>query len=139
MFFIINIPCIYLVIKKEKRLITVSSAVVVFFFESVKRRVSPFANLLFICKSLTVNHALCPTLHHLHSLLTPARQPRQLRSSHSNLLFFHNVKANVGTRPCSVAAPTLWKSLPVSVNHVGNITTFRRQLKTRLFKLAYPP
>ena len=42
---------------------------------------------------------------YIHSLLTPARQPRQLRSS--NLLLVSSVKTNVGTRAFSVAAPTL--------------------------------
>ena len=46
---------------------------------------------------------------------SPARQPRQLRSFHSNLLFVPSVKTNVGTRALSAAAPTLWNSLPVSV------------------------
>ena len=45
---------------------------------------------------------------------------------------------NVGTRAFSVAALTLWNSLPVSFKSVGNITTFRRRLKTHLFKRAYP-
>ena len=74
----------------------------------------------------------------LHSLLTRARQPRQLLSFNSNLLFVPSVKTNVGTRAFSVAAPTLWNSLPVSVQSVGN-RTFRHELKTHLFKLAYPP
>ena len=76
---------------------------------------------------------------YLHSLLTPARQLRQLRSSNSNLLFVPSVKTHVGTRAFSVAAPTLWNSLPVSVKSVGNIGTFNRKLKTHLFKLVYQP
>ena len=76
---------------------------------------------------------------YLHSLLTPARQPRHLRTSNSNLLFVPSVKTNVGTRAFSVATPTLWNSVPVSVKSVGNITTFRGKLKTYPFKLAYPP
>ena len=76
---------------------------------------------------------------YLHLLLTLPRQPRQLRSSNSYLLFIASVKTNVGTRAFSVAAPTLWNSVPVSVKSVGNITTFRRKLKTDLFKLTYPP
>ena len=79
------------------------------------------------------------SLPQMNSLLTPARQPRQLRSSNSNLLFVPSVKTNDGTRAFSVAAPTLWNSLPVSVKSVGNIATFRHKLKTHLFKLAYPP
>ena len=45
---------------------------------------------------------------YLHSLFIPARQPRQLQSSNSNLLFVPSVKTNIGTRAFSVAAPTLW-------------------------------
>ena len=52
---------------------------------------------------------------YLHSLLTSARRHRQLRSSNSNLLFIPSVKTNIGTKTFSVAAPTLWNSLPVSV------------------------
>ena len=49
------------------------------------------------------------------------------------------MKINVGTRDFSVGFPTLWNSLPVSLMYAGNITTFRHQLKTHLFQLAYPP
>ena len=58
---------------------------------------------------------------YLHSLLIPSRQHRQLRISNSNLVFVPSVKTNVGTRAFSVAAQTLWNSLPVSVKSVGNI------------------
>ena len=42
---------------------------------------------------------------YLYSMLTPARQPRQLRSSGSGLLSVPRVKTNAGTRAFSVAAP----------------------------------
>ena len=61
---------------------------------------------------------------YLHSLLTHARQPRQLRSSNYNLLFVTSVKTSVGTRNFPVTASTLWNALPLSVKYVGN-TTFR--------------
>jgi len=76
---------------------------------------------------------------YLHSMLTPARNPRQLRSTSCNLLFIPRVKTNAGTRAFSVAAPTLWNSLPASVKLEGNIVSFRRRLKTYLFNIAYPP
>ena len=76
---------------------------------------------------------------YLHSMLTPARQPRQLRSSGSGLLSVPRVKTNAGTRAFSVAAPTLWNSLPDSVKSARNIASFRRNLKTYLFTTAYPP
>ena len=74
---------------------------------------------------------------YLHSMLTPARQPTQLRSSGSDLLSVLRVKINAGT--FSVAAPTLWNSLPDSVKSARNIASFCRNLKTYLFKIAYPP
>ena len=79
-----------------------------------------------IVKICTITYQALPSKQpaYLHSLLTPARQPRQLRSSNSNLLFVFSVKTNVGTIAFSVAAPTLWNSLPVSVKSVGNIATF---------------
>ena len=73
-----------------------------------------------------------PSNQHIHiycSLL-----PRQLRSSNSNR-FVPTVKTNVRTRAVSVAAPTLWNSLPVSVKSVGNIATFCHQLKTTCLNL----
>ena len=93
-----------------------------------------------IFKICTINYqALSPKQPaYLHSLLTPARQPRQLRPSNSNLLFVTSVKTNIGTRAFSAAVPTLWNILLVSVKSVGYIT-FRCKLKTHLFKLAYPP
>ena len=48
-------------------------------------------------------------------------------------------KTKAGTRAFSVAAPTLWNSLPVSVKSEGNIVSYRRRLKTDLFNAAYPP
>ena len=76
---------------------------------------------------------------YLNSMLTPARNSRELRSTSSNPLYIPRVKMKAGTRVFSVAAPTLWNSLPVSVKSEGNIVSFRRRLKTYLFYAAYPP
>ena len=76
---------------------------------------------------------------YLNSMLTPARNSRELRSTSSNPLYIPRVKTKAGTRAFSVAAPTLWNSLPVSVKSEGNIVSFRRRLKIYLFNAAYPP
>ena len=76
---------------------------------------------------------------YLNSMLTPARNSRQLRSTSSNPLYIPRVKTNAGTRAFSVAAPTVWNSLPASVKSEANIVSFRRRLKTYLFNAAYPP
>ena len=73
---------------------------------------------------------------YLNSMLNPARNSRQLRSTSSNPLYILRVKT--GTRAFSVAAPTVWNSLPASVNSEGNIVSFRRRLRTYLFNAAYP-
>ena len=56
---------------------------------------------------------------YLNSMLTPARNSRELRSTSSNPLYIPRVKTKAGTRAFSVAAPTLWNSLPVSVKSEG--------------------
>ena len=75
---------------------------------------------------------------YLNSMLTPARNSRQLRSTSNNPLYIR-VKTKAGTRAFSVAAPTVWNSLPASVKSEGNIVSFGRRLKTYLFNAAYPP
>ena len=65
---------------------------------------------------------------YLNSMLTPARNSRELRSTSSNPLYTPRVKTKAGTRTFSVAAPTLWNSLPVSVKSEGNIVSFRTTL-----------
>ena len=62
-------------------------------------------------------------------MLIPARISRELRSTSSNQLYIPRVKTKAGTEAFSVAAPTLWNSLPVSVKSEGNTGTFRRRLK----------
>ena len=74
----------------------------------------------------------------LNSMLTPARNTRQLRSTSSNPLYIPRVKTKAGTRAFSVATPTLWNTHPASVKLERNIVSFRRRLKTYLFKVAYP-
>ena len=76
---------------------------------------------------------------YLNSMLTPARHSRQLRSTSNNSLYIPRVKTKAGTRFFSVAALTVWNSLPVSVNSKGSIVSFHRCLKTYMFNAAYPP
>ena len=76
---------------------------------------------------------------YLNSMLTPPRNSGQLRSTTSNPLYIPRVKTKAGTRAFSVAAPTVWNSLPASVKSEGNIVSFRRRLKIDLFNAAYPP
>ena len=44
-----------------------------------------------------------------------------------------------GLRSFIVVAPTEWNKLPQAIRTMGSISGFRKQFKTYLFRLAYPP
>ena len=75
---------------------------------------------------------------YINLTLTPARNSRQPRSTSSNPLYIPRVKMKPRTLAFLVAALTVWNSLPASVKPEGNIVSFRRRIKTYLFKAAYP-
>lgn len=70
---------------------------------------------------------------YLHSLLTPYRPVRQLRSSDKLLLTVPSLKSSFGHRSFSCAGPTIWNSLPFSIRSATSIQSFRSSLKTHLF------
>ena len=47
------------------------------------------------------------------------------------------MKKSFGDRSFSVAAPTLWNNLPASLRSMSSISSFKSQLKTHLFRLAF--
>ena len=47
------------------------------------------------------------------------------------------MKKSFGDRSFSVAAPTLWNTLPVSLRNTDSVLTFKSSLKKYLFKLAF--
>jgi len=58
------------------------------------------------------------------------------RSSSKNLLLVPFVKSACGRRCFSFAAPSVWNSLPDSVRLCSDEFSFRKQLKTHLFKIS---
>ncbi len=48
-------------------------------------------------------------------------------------------KLNIDKIAFSVAAPTIWNQFPVTIKSSETIHTFRKQLKTHLFEIAFPP
>ena len=65
---------------------------------------------------------------------------RYLLCSNEGVLLKHpsgKMKKSFGDRSFSVAAPTLWNALPVSLRSIKYISTFKSNLKTYLFKLAF--
>ena len=63
--------------------------------------------------------------------------PRALRSSDVPLLVVPRIHTEMARHAFSVvAAPSTWNSLPAEIRLCENILTFKRQLKTHLFKLT---
>jgi len=72
---------------------------------------------------------------YIRNLISPYVPTRSLRSSSKNLLqvINYNLK-RYGYRAFSVCAPLIWNSLPINVRHSPS---FKKELKTHLFRLAY--
>ena len=63
----------------------------------------------------------------------------RLRSSTSTSdnLTIPVTKTRFGERSFAVAGPTVWNALPNNVKNAESLDTFKKRLKTHLFKLAY--
>ena len=118
-------------------------------------RFSPSLPLLKQLHWLPVNYSSisnCPLLHiallqyvidfcqppYLASLLHFSNIPRQLRSSTSQQLSIPRTKLNKGKRAFSVAAPIIWNELPTTLKSCERLASFRKNLKTYVFKIAFP-
>ena len=82
-------------------------------------------------------------LHHqapvyLSELVSLHKPSRQLRSSSQHLLEQPRVTSKTyGERTFAYAAPKACKSLPSNIREIENYDSFKRQLKTHLFKIAF--
>ena len=78
---------------------------------------------------------------YLRFLITPKPVSKyNLRSSSdSTLLSYPNVKpkATLGERAFVFAAPNLWNAVPRFIRESISVDTFKRKLKTHLFKKAF--
>ena len=75
---------------------------------------------------------------YIRDLLIPYIPSRQLRSSSKNLLSIPHVNLRTyGARAFSVAAPTLWNTLPSDIKNSPSVSVFKNRLKTSLFKKAF--
>ena len=93
-------------------------------------------NFKILLLTFKVLHGLAPV--YLSDLVTVYKPNRTLRSSKELLLVTpsYNLKS-YGYRSFSVSAPVLWNSLPSSIRDITCLTSFKRELKTYLFKLAF--
>ena len=60
---------------------------------------------------------------------------RSLRSSFAPLLHVPFRRTTFGKRSFSTAAPSVWNSLPVSVQNCDTLTLFKSRLKAHLFSV----
>ena len=62
-----------------------------------------------------------------------------LRSNSELLLQKPRLKTlkTLGNRSFALAAPTLWNGLPVEIRHAESVSSFKRLLKTHLFRKAF--
>jgi len=89
--------------------------------------------VLFTFKAL---HGLAPS--YISDMISKYKPGRCLRSSNELLITSstYNLKT-YGYRSFAVSAPTLWNSLPSELRNIDCFTTFKKELKTYLFKLAF--
>ena len=81
-------------------------------------------------------HGMAPP--YLSSLLSPYKPGRSLRSEGKHLLTTpRNRLEGFGKRCFAHAAPSLWNTLPISIQCAQSIDTFKSSLKTHMFIVAY--
>ena len=94
-----------------------------------------FKILLLTFKAL---YGMAPS--YISDLIYTKTNTRYLLRSNEGVLLRHpsgKMKKSFGDRSFSVAAPTLWNALPVSLRSIKCISTFKSNLKNYLFKLAF--
>ena len=67
----------------------------------------------------------------------PTRQGLHSEKDNTRLLVPKTSKKTFAARSFSVLGLTLWNTLPTSVRAIDNYATFKKNLKTYLFKIAY--
>ena len=91
-------------------------------------------------KLVVLTHKVCTTATpmHLSELVQTHTPPRTLRSSDAPTFVVPRIHTELARRGFSVAAPSTWNSLhvPADTRLWENILTFKRHLKTHLFKLT---
>ena len=74
---------------------------------------------------------------YLSNVLTPYCPTRLLRSSDQCLLLVPNVHNSYGRRAFGYSGPILWNFLPDSIKNSPNVLTFKKRLKTYIFRLIF--
>ena len=91
-----------------------------------------FKNLVFVFNCI---HGCAP--EYLSDLIVPYCSERSLRSGQRNLLQENRTATRLGDRAFVNFAPKIWNSLPYSLKNCCNLYSFKRALKTYLFRQAF--
>lgn len=127
---VINV-CARLVKKSPKRS-HVTPLVVELHWLPMRERID-YKIILLTYKTL---NGLCP--QYMSGLLEETTTDRHLRSSRLSTLSIPKFRTErYGRGRFGVAAPMLWNSLPIDLKNCANVSTFKKQLKTYLFRKAY--
>jgi len=84
--------------------------------------------------ALTFKMMSSSTPAYLNDLIQTVVPVRPLRSSDAPLLIVPKTRTQFVRRSFSVAAPHTWNSLPSDVRSCRTVNTFKRHLKTHLFR-----
>ena len=77
------------------------------------------------------------SLSYLTSLLSKYVPSRVLRSSNADLLSIPRTLSEFGDRKFSVNGPRFWNALPQYIKDAGNVSQFKKLLKTFFFTHAF--
>ena len=99
---------------------------------SIAQRID-YKILITVFKAL---HGLAP--QYLTDLLQISKSGRNLRSNDRVLLCVpKTMQVKYGDRAFSCAGPKLWNKLPLDIRKIEQVDTFKKELKTYLFKQAF--
>ena len=82
----------------------------------------------------TVVHGDAPK--YLCDLVCPYTPTRVLRSANNNMLTVQRTHVKAGDCSFTVAAATLWNTLPIDIKRSYTPSTFKARLKTHFYKLS---
>ena len=92
-----------------------------------------FKVLLLVYKAL---NGMAPP--YLSDMLRYRSYSRSLKSASQKRLVVHRTSMKTyGDRAFSIAGPKLWNQLPLSIRELSSVDSFKKSLKTYLFRLAY--
>ena len=125
--------CLARVITKSPRFTSSAPLLKSLHWLPVKSRISFKLNLI------TFKTLLCEQPSYLSQYLTIQKYERNLRTNENRTLHVPKYHTKTGSRAFCVAAPVSWNTLPIKIRLSNSIITFRKQLKTHLFRIACPP